>query len=386
MPKITLLNKISKAGLRVLTDDYQITEDIKEADLVLVRSQAMHDIALSSQTLAVARAGAGVNNIPLEAYAKQGVVVFNTPGANANAVKELTLLGLLLSMRDVLGGIHYLKTHQDDLAIDKTVEKVKSAYGGNEIKGKTIGIIGLGTIGMMVAKAASDLGMNVIGTKRNLATINQASLDFDLKLVLTPEEIYQQADVISLNIPMNDKTKHMINQQTFEQMRDGVIILNFARAGLVDDDALEKALTQGKVRRYVTDFPNHKTNNLEGVIAIPHLGASTEESEDNCARMAAEQVMRYLETGSIKHAVTYPDLCGDAFEARSRIVILVHERRQLDIILMHLSDHFPDAQIRFAQNDGYAVIHVDLKITASPEQFESIRAMEGVARVRVLTF
>ncbi|MCF7932580.1 MAG: NAD(P)-binding domain-containing protein [Acholeplasmataceae bacterium] len=386
MPKITLLNKISKAGLRVLTGDYQITEDIKEADLVLVRSQAMHDIALSSQTLAVARAGAGVNNIPLEAYAKQGVVVFNTPGANANAVKELTLLGLLLSMRDVLGGIHYLKTHQDDLAIDKTVEKVKSAYGGNEIKGKTIGIIGLGTIGMMVAKAASDLGMNVIGTKRNLATINQSSLDFDLKLVLTPEEVYQQADVISLNLPMNDKTKHMISQQAFEHMRDGVIILNFARAGLVDDDALEGALNKGKVRRYVTDFPNHKTNNLEGVIAIPHLGASTEESEDNCATMAAEQVMRYLETGSIKHAVTYPDMCGDAFEEVARIVILVHERRHLDLVVKDLSNLVPEAKIRFAQNDAYAVIHVDLNQLPDPDALEPIKAIEGVARVRILTF
>ena len=307
MYKIHCLNSISKVGLKTLPENYPLTDQIDSATAILVRSAVMHDLELPKSVRVVARAGAGVNNIPLDTYAKKGIVVFNTPGANANAVKELTLAGMLLASRDIVGGISWVKEHKEDPEIAKSVEKAKAQFGGTEIKGKTIGIIGLGAIGMELAKSCVALGMKVIGTKRNLSTIDRLEMPENMILVQSKEELYHQSDFISLNIPLSSDTKHLLNEQAFKQMKDGVIILNFARDALVDDDALKQAIESKKVRSYVTDFPNEKTAQMNGVIAIPHLGASTEEAEDNCAVMAINQTIDYIEHGNITHSVNFPD-------------------------------------------------------------------------------
>ncbi len=301
------LNKISPVGLQALSSEYQLTDHIDQADAILVRSAVMHDMILPPSVKVVARAGAGVNNIPLDIYAKQGVVVFNTPGANANGVKELTIAGMLLASRDIIGGHQWIKENHDDPEISKTVEKIKSTYGGTEIKGKTIGIIGLGAIGFELAKSCVALGMKVIGTKRNLLSLDQEQIPEGMVLVKTKEELYQSCDFISLNVPLTPDTKGMIDQRAFQKMKDGVILLNFARDTLVNDDDLHEAILNKKVRCYVTDFPNPKTVNMPNVIAIPHLGASTEEAEDMCATMAIHQMESYLDHGNIINSVNFPN-------------------------------------------------------------------------------
>lgn len=307
MKYIHCLNSISKVGLNELPKGYEVSSSLEIASAVLVRSAVMHELTLPESVRAVARAGAGVNNIPLDLYAKKGVVVFNTPGANANAVKELTLAGMLLASRDIVGGIKWVSDHKEDPEISKTVEKAKAQFGGTEIKGKTIGIIGLGAIGMELARTCAALGMKVIGTKRDLSTIDKLDLPENMGLVKTIEEMLPFCDFISLNVPLSEKTKHMINQNAFNQMKDGVILINAARDQLVNDHDLRRAIENHKVRCYVTDFPNPETANMPNVIAIPHLGASTEEAEDNCAYMAVHQVVDYLECGNIKNAVNFPD-------------------------------------------------------------------------------
>ena len=307
--KILCLNKISPVGLKVLPKEYAITEDVNEADAILVRSANMLEMALPKNVVAVARAGAGVNNIPLEAYAKEGVVVFNTPGANANAVKELTIAGMLLAARDIRGSMEWVKANKEDELINKSMEKAKGAFAGTEILGKTLGIIGLGAIGALVAQAAGALGMHIIAVEPSAATIekNKHLLPADTEIV-SNDELYARADYISVHVPLLDATRGMLNKAAFAKMKDGVIIVNCARDAIVNDADLEEAIKAGKVRKYVTDFPNHKTANMDGVVAISHLGASTEEAEDNCAAMAAKQVVDYIENGNIINSVNFPRL------------------------------------------------------------------------------
>ena len=279
MYRIKTLNKISDIGLKELDENYSFTEELSEADAVLVRSADMKSLELSDNLLAIARAGAGVNNIPLDKCAEQGIVVFNTPGANANAVKELVIAGLFLAARDVVGGINWVQANKDAEGLSKLVEKEKGNFAGNEIEGKKLGVIGLGSIGVLVANAAKRLGMEVYGCDPYISVEHAWSLSRDVIHVKTVEEIYRTCDYITVHVPLMDATKHMINVYSLGLMKDGVVILNFSRDALVNDEDIEKALASGKVKKYVTDFPNEKTANMKGIIAIPHLGASTEESE-----------------------------------------------------------------------------------------------------------
>ena len=321
---ILCLNKISPVGMKVLPSSYKVTEDINEADAILVRSAVMHEMVLPPRVIAVARAGAGVNNIPLDVYAKAGVVVFNTPGANANAVKELTIAGMLLAARDIRGSMEWVKANKDDELINKSMEKAKGAFAGTEILGKTLGVLGCGAIGALVAQAAGALGMHVIGVEPSAATIerNKHLFPKDMEIV-SYDELYKRADYISVHVPLLDATKGMLNKDAFKKMKDGVIIVNCARDAIVNDNDLEEAIKAGKVRKYVTDFPNHKTANMDGVVAISHLGASTEEAEDNCAAMAATQVVDYIENGNIINSVNYPRL--DLGKKTGKRVVVLYE-------------------------------------------------------------
>ena len=307
--KVHCLNKISPVGLKVLPTNYSLTDNLEDAEAVLVRSFNMLEMDLPKKLLAVARAGAGVNNIPLEKCAKEGIVVFNTPGANANAVKELTILMMLLASRDIKGSMKWVDDNKNDELINKNMEKAKSAFAGNEIKGKNLGIIGLGAIGALVAEAAGALGMHVIAVEPSEATIsrNRHLLPNDIELV-DYDTLYKKSDFITVHVPLLDVTRGMLNKEAFSKMKDGVVIINAARDALVNDDDIAIALKEGKVKKYVTDFPNHKTANMEGVIAISHLGASTEEAEDNCAYMASEELTNYLENGNIINSVNFPRL------------------------------------------------------------------------------
>lgn len=308
MRNVHCLNKISPVGLKQLPKDYQLVDSIDNANAVLVRSAAMHEMELPSSVLAVARAGAGVNNIPLDKYAEKGVVVFNTPGANANAVKELTIAMMLLAARDIRGSMNWVSENKADPEINKTMEKAKSAFAGTEILGKTLVVIGCGAIGALVADACKKLGMNVIGVESSPATLER-NKDLLAGVKIFPlEEAIKEADYLTIHVPLLDATKKMINASLLSKMKDGVIVINAARDALVDDDAMSEALASGKVRRYVTDFPNAKSANTDGVIAISHLGASTEEAEDNCAAMAAKELVDFIENGNIINSVNYPRL------------------------------------------------------------------------------
>lgn len=384
MRKIHCLNPISKAGLNVLPTHYELCADISQADAVLVRSASMHEIQLSDSVLAVARAGAGVNNIPLDDYAKKGVVCFNTPGANANAVKELSIAGMLLASRDIKGGMNWIDANQDTPEIAKTVEKVKAQFGGTEIFNKTIGIIGLGAIGIMLAKACHALGMKVYGTKRNLESLKDENLPKDMILVQTKEELYPHCDFISLNLPLSPDTKQMINKEAFNQMKDGVIIINFARDALVNDNDLKDAIASKKVRKYVTDFPNDVTAKMDGVIAIPHLGASTEEAEENCAFMAANQIVDFIENGNIVNSVNFPDLSIGGKKGSQRVTILYDAKIDLHDKLHPYFAKKDVMQCMDRKNLKYGYTIVDLRDELTKEMMESIQNMDGIIRIRVI--
>lgn len=319
--KIYCLNKISKVGLGVLPSNYKVVEELEGSDAVLVRSASMHEMDLPESVKCVARAGAGVNNIPLDKYAEKGVVVFNTPGANANAVKELTIAMMLLAARDIRGSMEWVKENKGDPEINKTMEKAKSAFAGTEILGKTLGVIGCGAIGALVADAASKLGMKVVGVEPSTNTRERyKDLLSGVKFVEL-DELLKVSDYITVHVPLMDATRGMINKAALSKAKDGVIVINAARDALVNDDDMKEALATGKVRRYVTDFPNAKSANTEGVIAISHLGASTEEAEDNCAMMAAKQVVEFIENGNIVNSVNYPNLTLGP-KAGPRLVVL----------------------------------------------------------------
>lgn len=303
MYKVHCLNNISDKGLSLLTDEYEIVDTPDEADVFLVRSANMHDMEIPETLKAVARAGAGVNNIPLEDLAERGIAVFNTPGANANAVKELVLAGMLLSARDILGGIDWVKQNADDENVGKSAEKAKKAYAGGEISGKTLGVIGLGAIGKLVVEAAEALGMNTVGYDPFLDAARAAAISENMRFVENLDDIYANSDYITIHVPATADTKGMIDADAIAKMKDGVVFLNFARDTLVDDAAMSAALENGKVSRYVTDFANPAVVEMERAIVMPHLGASTEEAEDNCAVMAVQEVMDYLADGTKNHCV-----------------------------------------------------------------------------------
>lgn len=314
------LNNISKKALNILESN-EIVKDINECDSILVRSAAMHDMELPYNVLAVARAGAGVNNIPLINYAEKGIVVFNTPGANANAVKELVLCGLFLGSRDILGGIKYVENNKYVETIGKDIEKAKSKYAGTEIINKKISIIGLGVIGVLVANACCDLGMDVVGYDPYLSIENAMKLSKNVKYVKDLKDAVKGADFISIHVPLNDSTKGLINKDIIEKAKNGVILLNFARDLIVDENMLREYLESGKVGKYITDFPNYNVLSMENVIALPHLGASTEEAEDNCAIMAIKELQNYLENGNIINSVNYPNCDAGLKQSNTRITI-----------------------------------------------------------------
>ena len=384
MYQIHYLNPISPKGTALWTEDYQKTDDMNCADAVMVRSAAMHELTLPDELLAVARAGAGVNNIPLDACAEKGIVVFNTPGANANGVMELAICGMLLGCRDVVGGINWVQTIKDQGDVAKKVEKGKSQFAGCEIAHKKLGVIGLGAIGGPLANAARKLGMDVYGCDPYISIDAAWHLDRHIIRVKTREEIYSQCDIITIHVPLLPDTKHMINEEALSMMKDGVILLNFARDALVDDDALEKALKSGKVHRYITDFPNDRTANMEGVIAIPHLGASTEESEDNCAKMAVRQVMNYLENGNIVNSVNFPT-CDMGICTKAGRVSILH--RNIPNSLSQFTgvmakDNINISDLLNRSKGAYAYTMLDLDSPTSDELVADLEQIEGVLRVR----
>ena len=392
MFKYACLNPIANVGLKNFDENYTKTDDVNDAEGILVRSAVMHEMDFSDKLLAVARAGAGVNNIPLDKLAQKGVVVFNTPGANANGVKELAIAAMLLASRDIIGGIDFVKENKADENIAKLVEKGKSKYAGTEIRGKKLGIIGLGAIGGPLANAAKHLGMDVYGCDPYISIDAAWNLSRDIHHVKTREEIFQKCDYISVHVPLienddpNVNTKKMINKDTIAMMKKGVIILNLARDLLVDDDAMEEALKSGKVRKYVTDFPNAKTANMEGVIAIPHLGASTEESEDNCAVMAVNQMKNYLENGNIVNSVNYPALDMGICQKAGRIAIF---HKNVANMITQFTASFGDLGINVSDMSSksrgevaYTMIDVDEPATEAIKA--KLEAIDGVFKVRIV--
>lgn len=385
MYKVHYLNKISSKGTALWKDAYTLTDTMDDADAVLVRSAAMHDLDLPEGLLAVARAGAGVNNIPLEKCAEKGVVVFNTPGANARSVMEMTLCGLLLGCRDVVGGINWVRGIADSGDVAKKVEKGKSQFAGHEILGRSLGVVGLGAVGGPLANAARKLGMEVYGCDPFISIDAAWHLDSHIHRVNKREDIFANCDIISLHTPLVDDTRKMINKETLATMKDGVIILNFARDLLVDDDAMAEALASGKVSRYVTDFPNDKTASMPGCIAIPHLGASTEESEDNCAKMAVNETMNYLENGNIVNSVNFPNCDMGVCTSAGRICIL---HRNIPNSLSRFTTAVAGEGINIAglmnkSRGEYAVTMLDLDHKPSAAVAEDLQKIDGVLRVRM---
>ena len=386
MYKVHYLNPISPKGTELWTEDYTTAQEAEQADAILVRSASMHEMEVSKNLKAIARAGAGVNNIPLDRYAEEGIVVFNTPGANAGSVMELALCGMLLGSRDIVDGINWVQSIKDTGDIAKKVEKGKARFAGHEIAHKKLGVIGLGAIGGPLANAARKLGMQVYGCDPYISIDAAWHLDSHIIRVKTRDEIYSQCDIISLNVPLVDDTRKMINDEDLEKMKDGVILLNFARDLLVDEDAMEAALKTGKVKRYVTDFPNDRTANMEGVIAIPHLGASTEESEDNCAKMAVRQVMDYMENGNIKNSVNYP-ACDMGICTKPGRVTILHRNIPNSIgqfTTTLAADNINISDMINRSKGEFAYTMLDLDEPTPAKVVEDLEKIDSVIRVRVI--
>ena len=386
MFKYTCLNPISQVGLEKFTGNFSKTDDIKDAQGVLVRSASMHDMEMPEGLLAIARAGAGVNNIPLDDCAKKGLVVFNTPGANANGVKELVIAGMLLASRDVVGGINWVESAKSEADIAKMAEKEKKKFAGTEILDKKLGIIGLGAIGVRVANVAKHLGMEVYGYDPYISVDAAWNLSRDIKHVLDINEIYEQCDIITIHVPLMDSTKNTINKEAISKMKDGVIILNFARDLLVEETAVLEAIKSGKVRKYVSDFPNPTTAGQEGCIVIPHLGASTEESEDNCAKMAVKELMNYLENGNIVNSVNYPNCDMGVCTNAGRIAIM---HKNVANMISRFTGIFGDLNLNISDltnksKGEYAYTMLDLDDPATDEIVKKLEAVDGVIRVRVV--
>ena len=386
MFQYTCLNPIAAVGLDNLTEDYTKTEDFAQADAVLVRSAAMHDMELSDKLCAIARAGAGVNNIPLDKCAEKGIVVVNTPGANANGVKELLISGMLLAARDIVGGIDWVKANADDENISKSMEKAKKNFAGSELKGKKLGVIGLGAIGVLVANAANRLGMDVYGVDPFLSVKNALTLSRDITVCKSYDELYKTCDYITVHVPYMPETKGLLNKAAFDQMKDGVVVLNFARDLLVNDDDMKEALESGKVAKYVTDFPNPAVVKMPNVIATPHLGASTEESEDNCAIMAVEEIRDFMENGNIRNSVNYPACDAGVCETKGRITVA---HKNIPNMLTQFTNVFSSEGINIAHmtnksrgDYSYCIFDID---SDSTETFaEKLSAIDGVLKVRII--
>ncbi len=386
MLKYSCLNPISEKGIELFSEEYERVDNYQDADAILVRSASMHDLELSDKLEAVARAGAGVNNIPLDKCAEKGIVVFNTPGANANGVKELVICGMLLASRDIVAGINWVQYDKEDENIAKTAEKQKKQYAGCEIQGKKLGVIGLGAIGVQVANTAIHLGMKVYGYDPFISVEAAWKLSGNIRHIQDINEIYKECDYITIHVPLTDNTKHMINAEAINMMKQNVVVLNFARDLLVDEDAMIKALEEGKVRRYVTDFPNHTTAAAKGTIVIPHLGASTEESEDNCAMMAVQELRDYMENGNINHSVNYPTCDMGECSHTCRVAI---NHRNIKNMISQFTTVLGEADLNIANlvngsKGEYAYSLIDLDQQVSDEVAEKLCRLDGVLKVRVI--
>ena len=386
MKKIHCLNPIAACGTDLFPADYEITDNKAEADAFLVRSASMHDMELPEGLLAVGRAGAGVNNIPLDECAKAGVVVFNTPGANANGVKELVLAGMFLASRDIVGGIKWCQDNAEDENIAKTTEKSKKAFAGWELKGKKLGVIGLGAIGAEVANAATHLGMEVYGYDPYISVNAAWRLSRNVKHITNADIIFQECDYITVHVPLLESTKGMINKEKLDMMKDGVVILNFARDTLVNDDDMAAALESGKVARYVSDFPNPKVVHMKHVILTPHLGASTRESEDNCAVMAVKEIRDFLENGNITHSVNYPDCNMGECKSAGRLLLL---HRNVKGMISSYTSILGDANINISDmtnksRGDYACTLLDVDAPVTKEVEEKLQTLDGVLKVRIV--
>ena len=386
MRKIHCLNAIANVGTDIFDENYKLTDNIEEADAIMVRSAAMGDMEFSENLLAIARAGAGVNNIPLERCADAGIVVFNTPGANANGVKELVICGMLLAARDVVGGIEWTRSIKDSDTIAKDVEKGKKNFAGGEIKGKKLGVIGLGAIGAEVANAAASLGLEVLGYDPFISVNAAWRLSRKIKHITDINEIFRECDYITLHVPLTDDNKGMIGKNSIPQMKDGVVILNFARDLLVDDDEMEKALESGKVARYVTDFPNTKSAKMEKAIVIPHLGASTQESEDNCAVMAANELVDYLENGNIKNSVNFPSCDMGVCQVEGRVALLHQNSPNMigQITSAFAKNGYNISDLTNKSKGSKAYTLIDIENKASESLINELNAIEGILKVRVI--
>lgn len=386
MYKYHNLNPISQVGLDEFTKDYAPVSTPETADAILVRSAAMHEMEFAPDLKAIARAGAGVNNIPLEKCAEQGIVVFNTPGANANGVKELVIAGMLLASRDIIGGINWVQENEEDGNIAKDAEKAKKAFAGQELEGKKLGVIGLGAIGVLVANAATHLGMDVYGYDPYVSVDSAWRLSRSIHHTTNVDEIYENCDYITVHVPALDSTKGMIGKDALGLMKEGVIVLNFARDVLVDSEAMVDVLVAGKVKHYVTDFPTPEIAGVKGAIVIPHLGASTEESEDNCAKMAVKEVMDYLENGNIKHSVNYPDCDMGLRGDKTRILVLHHNVPNMigQISAILAKDNMNIADLTNKSKGKYAYTMIDVDSEVPDGVVEELKQIGEVLRVRVI--
>ena len=382
----TCLNPIAGVGLDLLSDEYNKVDDIKDAQAVLVRSAAMHDMELPKTLEVVARAGAGVNNIPLDKCAEAGIVVFNTPGANANGVKELVFAGMLLAARDVVGGIEWVKGEEGNADVAKLAEKQKKNFAGSEIAGKKLGVIGLGAIGVKVANAATHLGMEVYGYDPYISVNAAWSLSRNVNHVNAVEEIYKNCDYITIHVPLLDSTKKMINAEAIAMMKPTTVVLNFARDLLVDEEAMVAALEEGKIAKYVSDFPNPTTVGKKGCIVTPHIGASTEESEDNCAVMAVKEIRDFLENGNITHSVNYPDCNMGECKSAGRLLLL---HRNVKGMISSYTSILGDANINISDmtnksRGDYACTLLDVDAPVTKEVEEKLQTLDGVLKVRII--
>lgn len=386
MYKVNCLNPIAKCGTDLFDEKYSMTEDVNEADAILVRSAQMHELELSADTLCVARAGAGVNNIPLDKYASEGVVVFNTPGANANGVKELVIAALLMGSRDIIGGVKWVADNKDDENIGKSAEKAKKAFAGTEIKGKKLGVIGLGAIGAQVANAAVGLGMEVYGFDPYVSVDAAWNISRAVKHITNVNDIYTDCDYITIHVPLLDSTNGMVNEEAISKMKDGVIFLNFARDILVDEEAMVKAVENGHVGKYITDFANPTVAGKDNIIVTPHLGASTAESEDNCAVMAVKQIRNFIENGNVINSVNYPRCDAGECQYESRITVC---HKNIPNMLTQFTGAFSKLSINVPEmlsksKGDYAYTILDIEGKADESVINAIKAIDGVLRVRIV--
>lgn len=386
MYKYHCLNPISEIGLEKFTEEYVPVGAPEKADAILVRSAGMHDMEFGAELKAIGRAGAGVNNIPLDRCAEEGIVVFNTPGANANGVKELVIAGMLLASRDIIGGINWVQENEEDGNIAKDAEKAKKAFAGCELEGKKLGVIGLGAIGVLVANAATHLGMDVYGYDPYVSVDSAWRLSRSIHHARSVDEVYRECDYITVHVPAMDSTKDMIDKDAISLMKDGVVVLNFARDTLVDEEAMIDALVSGKVKHYVTDFPTQVIAGVKGAIVIPHLGASTEESEDNCAKMAVREIRDYLENGNIHNSVNYPN-CDMGRRGENIRLLLLHHNvpnmiGQFSKILA--DDNMNIADLTNKSKGSYAYTMIDIDSEVSDQVIEDLKKVREVLRVRVI--